>query len=246
MEHLIRGDINMNKVRGRSPCLKFIVAAMASIIMSLGVTNLNYDCPVSSQSMIVYAVDGIPDNQSYDNSNAEVPNQGGLQKPDANDVFGNAQITPDHTGYSDGIGNILQKIASFIVATCNYIFIFGLIIHFVVESIMMAFPVMATVMSTKVPVQLYSHECAKVCGVTHSYNAGGKGPGSGGPGGGGPGASANNGNGEQGFVGKFSVYIKERMIILILAGVLLVLCSTGLMPKIITMAINWLIGLFVK
>lgn len=233
----------MKRVNKRNPCLKFILMAFMFAFTLTGLSsNADYLMP---NTVVTYAVDEIPNNDVYGNQGANQNNK--VSKPDANSVFGDAQITPDSTGYSEGIGNILQKGASFIVATCNYIFMFGLIVHFAIESVMMAFPIMATVMSTKVPYQLYSHECAKVCGVTHNYQAGG-GNGVGGSGGGvGSGASANTNNGEQqGFVGKFTSYFKERMVTLILAGVILVMCATGLMPMLINAGINWVIGLFIK
>lgn len=233
----------MKKMGANKHHTKYIVAILATILMvpyMFGTYDINMQ---ASSSITAYAEDDIPNNQSYDSQNTVIADPNKPEKPDANSVFGDARVVPDSTGYSSDIGNLLQKITSFIVSACNYIFIFGLIIHFAIESVMLAFPVMATVMSTKVPVQLYSHECAKVCGVTHSYGSDGKSSG------GGVGSGGNSGSGkdgDKGFLSKFMGYAKERMITLILAGLLLVLCATNVMPLLINTAINWIIGLFIK
>jgi len=178
----------------------------------------------------------IPNNSPEYNSGS-IGDDAKPNRPSASDVFGDATIQPDSTGFSDDIGNVLSMITSFIIKTCNYVFIFGLLIHFAVESVMMAFPIVATTMATRIPIQLFSNECAKVCGVKYSYKPGGQG---------GDGAAQQSSGGDgkdKGFVGKFTEYFKERMITLILCGVILVMCATGIMPWLINTAINWIIGL---
>ena len=218
-----------------------------------------YNCigysPDLSNSIIAYADDGgipqntpsIPDNPGNGGGVAEqVPavEDDKPAKPDARDVFGDGLVGEDTSGYADSISGMLQKFVNFLIKLCNYIFIFAMIIHFAIESLMMAFPIIATLMSTKIPIQLFSNECAKVCGVTYSYSSGnGMNGGPGGAGVGSGGGVGGDGNAE-GFTGKFVVYFKERSITLIVCGLLLVMCTTGLLPWILNTVINWILGIF--
>lgn len=163
---------------------------------------------------------------------------------DAADVFGSGIVGVDNTGLSNEVSAVLQTITNFLVSVANLVFIFGMIIYFVIESLMMAFPIIATLMATKVPIQLFSNECAKVCGVKYSYKPGGA---QGGVGGGNDSGGVGGGDGKDTtFLSKFTTYAKERMITLIICGVILVMCATGLMPYVINTAINWILGLFFK
>ena len=204
-----------------------------------------------SGGLNAHAVDEVPNNAPVYSEGGESSDPDKPAKPNANDVFSGAEVGADSTGFSDDIGNLLSKVTNFIIKTCNYLFAFALIIHFAVESLMMAFPIFATLMSTKVPVQLFSNECAKVCGVKYSYKAGG---GVGSTAGGVGSADASGGVGSAGgsdgkkntFLGKFTVYFKERMFTVIICGALLVAAATGILPWIVNTAINWLLGLIFK
>lgn len=204
-----------------------------------------------SCELSVSATGEVPNNAPVYNDSAGAADPDKPDKPNANDVFAGAEVGTDSTGFSDDIGSLLSKITNFIIKTCNYLFAFALIIHFAVEALMMAFPIFATLMSTKVPVQLFSNECAKVCGVKYSYKPGGAGVGSSG----GVGSADTNGgvggnNSADGkkstFVAKFTTYFKERMFTVIICGALLVAAATGILPWIVNTAINWLLGLIFK
>ena len=217
-----------------SDVLKRSTAGIVLVIMSF-VFSLFY-VPLG----VAHAED-IPDNNPvYDDY--ETPgngNSGNFQAPDANEVFGGIRVGRDDTGLSSKLQEVLNVGVAFVISAANIIFMAFLLIYFAIECLMMAFPFIATVMASKVPVQLFSNECAKVCGVKYSYK----------PGGGGEGAQAASGGDANGkkdtFMAKFTTYFKERMITLIICGVILVLCATGLMPKLISLAINWIIGLFI-
>lgn len=185
----------------------------------------------------------IPNNSPvYDQGNYSPGNK--PNTPNAADVFGDGIVGPDTTGLSEEVGAVLQTITNFLISTANVVFIAGMLIYFVIESLMMAFPIVATLMATKVPIQLFSNECAKVCGVKYSYKPGGAQGGVGGDSGAGVGGNGNDKDAT--FVSKFTTYAKERMITLIICGVILVMCATGLMPYVINTAINWILGLFFK
>lgn len=198
-----------------------------------------------------YATGDVPDNAPVYSEDSGSVDPDKPNKPNANDVFSGAEVGPDGSGYADGIGELLSKVVNFIVNLINYLFAFALIVHFAVDALMMAFPMFATLFSTRIPIQMFSNECAQVCGVKYSYKPGG-GAGVGGVGGGvgtadaGGGVGGTGDNKKKGFLGKFIPYAKERMITLIICGALLVMSFTGILPWIINTAINWLIGLFFK
>lgn len=233
--------------------LKATIALCFSFICLAKATNIEYT-PMHSTSIIAYAEDDVPNNTPvYPGDDSNTDDGRKPKKPDAYDVFGDVSVGEDTTGLSDTFGAALQAGTNMLVKACNLLFIFALICHFAVESCMMAFPSIANLMATKVPVQLFSNECAAACGVKYSYRPGGGGPGGpgGGPGsaaadaGGGPGGNGPNAKNKS-FAAKFSVYFKERMITLILCGTALVMTTTGILPWLINTCINWLIGLFFK
>ena len=185
------------------------------------------------------SANGIPDNTPvYDNN---TDGDTSVSRVDARDVFGDVELGPDTTGISGSVKNGLQTFFSLVINIANPVFVFGMLIHFVVDALMMAFPVVASFMSTKCPIRLFSRECAKVCGVTYSYSSGGDSGSSGGIGGGGD--SGGEGDGK-GFMTKVVPYLKERGITLIICGALIVMCSTQMMPKLIYAGIDLLLGFF--
>lgn len=199
-------------------------------------------------SLNTYATDSIPNNAPvYNGGEAGDVDPDKPDKPNANDVFSGAEVGVDSTGYADGIGELLSKVVNFLVNLINYLFAFALIVHFAVDALMMAFPMFATLFATKVPIQLFSNECAQVCGVKYSYKPGGNGSGGVGSAGavdsGGGVGSAGGNNKDKGFLGKAIPYAKERLVTLIICGLLLVMAGTGVLPWIINTAINWLLGL---
>lgn len=215
------------------------------VFLSLCVTLLLFMVQMPG---VVHATGDVPENAPvFSQEESEDPNK--PDKPDANDIFGDAKVGPDETGYADGAGDVLGKVVSFFIKLANYLFAFALIVHFTTDALMMAFPMFATLFATKVPIQLFSNECAQVCGVKYSYKPGGAGTGVGGAVGtadtsGGVGSAADGK--KKGFLGKFIPYAKERMFTLIICGALLVMSATGILPWIINTAINWLLGLFIK
>ena len=217
------------------------------VFLSLCVTLLLFMVQMPG---VVHATGDVPENAPV-YSQEETEDPGKPDKPDANDIFGDATVGPDETGYADGAGEVLGKVVSLFVKIANYLFAFALIVHFTTDALMMAFPMFATLFATKIPIQLFSNECAQVCGVKYSYKPGG-GAGVGGASGGVGTADASGGVGsaadgkKKGFIGKVIPYARERLVTLIICGSILVMSFTGILPWIINTAINWLIGLFIK
>jgi hypothetical protein len=188
--------------------------------------------------------DGIPNNapvyQDSDSSSS-------ISKPDANDVFGESPITVDSTGWSDGLNSILQKIVAFCLNLAVYVFSSFLLIHFVADALIMAFPVVGMFLSTKMPFQIFSNEAARLANVRFSPK---KGNGQGGVGGAGDGGAGGVGgagdNKDATFLSKFKTYAKERGLTVIICGVLIVATYTGVLTWLINLAINFIIGLIVK
>ena len=109
-------------------------------------------------STFVYAND-IPDNGEV----AVAPSNpsGGSSQVKAGDLFGDAPIGADTTGYADKVGGFFGVGVKFAINLLIQVFALLVPLHFAVDASMMFSPPLAKFFASKVPIQLFSNEIGR-------------------------------------------------------------------------------------
>lgn len=214
--------------------MKFIKKSVAfAVCMIMFVcSGLNFNTFIANAA-------GVPDNDVPVYSNAD---DGGISGDVYNeyldktkDVFDAEGFTgEDETGLSTTFSYYIQLVVKFIINLCVYTFAGFLTLMCVVDAICIPFPIVAQFFATRLPIQLFSNECAEVTGYSYSSNS--KSSESGGMNAG----SSNSGSDNSSVGEKYKTYVKKRAVALIFSGLLMTVTYTGLLSVLLTKVVAFL------